>query len=244
MRFSIKLKLGLTFAVVIVLSSTTAWLGIGNMGALDATMVHVLDGPVKRLEMSMQRDIEMLRMVRSEKNLTMQANKDDLARFDAEVTKPRQALVAALEAAEATASAQGKPLWTGARTAVQQVGVVHDKIRAAIERGAADEARNLSSTQVAQFVNEAAKNLVGVVELNQAILEKAKTDAGQEYDSALDGHWFDVDRGFSRAMDRDQHQPRAGARRGTRESGRDRRSEPGGQGQEQRRDQGPGRFPQ
>jgi methyl-accepting chemotaxis protein len=184
MRFSIKLKLGLTFAVVIVLSSTTAWLGIGNMGALDATMVHVLDGPVKRLEMSMQRDIEMLRMVRSEKNLTMQANKDDLARFDAEVTKPRQALVAALEAAEATASAQGKPLWTGARTAVQQVGVVHDKIRAAIERGAADEARNLSSTQVAQFVNEAAKNLVGVVELNQAILEKAKTDAGQEYDSA------------------------------------------------------------
>ena len=184
MRFPIKLKLGLTFAVVIVLSSTTAWLGISNMGALDATMVRVLDGPVKRLEKSMQLDIEMLRMVRNEKNLTMQANKDDLARFDTEVTKPRQALVAALEAAEATASTQGKPLWAGARGAVQQVGAVHDKIRAAIERGAADEARNLSATQVAQFVNEAAKNLVGVVELNQTILEKAKIDAGQEYDSA------------------------------------------------------------
>jgi methyl-accepting chemotaxis protein len=73
MRFTIKLKLGLTFAVVIVLSGVTAWLGISNMAALDSALSQLVEFPVKRLEMSQQRNIDLMQLVRSEKNLVVAA---------------------------------------------------------------------------------------------------------------------------------------------------------------------------
>jgi methyl-accepting chemotaxis protein len=184
MRFTIKLKLALTFALVIVLSGATAWLGISNMASLDATLGQLVDGPAKRLELSQQRNLELLQLVRSEKNLVLASSKDDIARYDAEVTRNQQALATELEAAEASATAQGKPLWAAARSAVQQWGLAQTKIRAAMQRGAVDEARELTSSESRARILEAQKALESVVNLNRQRLEQAKADANKEYESS------------------------------------------------------------
>ena len=88
MRFTIKLKLALAFALVILLTCTIAWLGIANMGTLNATLVEMADDEVKRLEMSQDRNIDLLRVMRAEAMLTMAGTKEDAARFEVEVTKP------------------------------------------------------------------------------------------------------------------------------------------------------------
>ncbi|MDR3469520.1 MAG: methyl-accepting chemotaxis protein, partial [Xanthobacteraceae bacterium] len=184
MRFTIKLKLGLTFAVIIVLSGATAWLGISNMESLETTLGNVVDGPVKRLSGSQQRDTDLMYVVRAEKNLVMATSKEDIARFDGELVKLRQTLLSDLESAEANGTVQGKPLWAGAKTAVQQLAAVEDKMRAAVARGDHEEARVLSTTDGRQHVGEAAKYLADLVTLNRGLLDKARAEARQQYESA------------------------------------------------------------
>jgi len=184
MRLTIKLKLAATFAVVIVLSGVTAWLGIYNMASLDAGLTQLVDGPVKRVEMSLSRKLDLVELVRTEKNLILASTKEETAKFDSDLVKERQSLLSELEASEATASAQGKALWTSARTAVQRLIAVQENIRAAVQKGASDEARSLSSTQSREQVVEAQKALVGVVALNQQRLEAAKADANHQYETS------------------------------------------------------------
>ncbi|MDR3467107.1 MAG: methyl-accepting chemotaxis protein [Xanthobacteraceae bacterium] len=184
MRLTIKLKLALTFAVIIVLTGATAWLGLSNLQALDTTLHSVVDGPVKRLTTSQQRNIDLLLLVRSEKNLITATSKDEVARFDGEIVRIRQSLLANLDAAEAVASAQGKPMWVAAKSAVQQLAAVEDRMRAAVARGDRDEARELSSTEGRQHVTEATKYLADVVDLNRGFVEKAQAEAQQQYESA------------------------------------------------------------
>jgi methyl-accepting chemotaxis protein len=49
MRITVKLKLGLAFGAVIVLSVITAWLGIANLASVNATLDRVVQGPTQRL---------------------------------------------------------------------------------------------------------------------------------------------------------------------------------------------------
>src|SRR6185295_4769812 len=91
MRCTVKLKLGLTFGTVIVLSAITAWLGISNLASLDATMEGVLAGPVERIQLAQDLNNILLSAIRAEKNLILAGtNLDDRARQDAEMIKVRE----------------------------------------------------------------------------------------------------------------------------------------------------------
>src|ERR1700738_1260772 len=184
MRVTIKLKLALTFVVIIVLSGVTAWLGISNLGSINDRLKELVDGPVKRLERSQKISIELLRLVRNEKNLSMLANKDDVARFEADVTKPRQKLAGDMEAAEAAAPAANKPFWTAARAGLTELGTVHDKIRSAMQRGAADETRQIAAVEVAKYVTDINADMQKLVDSNRQQLDQAKIEADAQYSSA------------------------------------------------------------
>jgi methyl-accepting chemotaxis protein len=184
MRFPIKLKLALGFAVVIVLCAATAWLGLSNLASLDATLVRLVDGPAKRLEMTLELNNDLLSLVRSEKNLITAADKDEVARYEAEVVKQRQALLAEIDKAAASGSEQGRPLWIMARTGLQQLILVQDKMREAVRQNDFALARNLSSNEARPHVAEAQKGLADNVVVNRKRLEAAKGVAAQQYETA------------------------------------------------------------
>jgi methyl-accepting chemotaxis protein len=48
MRTTIKMKLGLTFAIIIALSAVTAVLGVSSLSSLDSNLQSLLQGPVER----------------------------------------------------------------------------------------------------------------------------------------------------------------------------------------------------
>jgi methyl-accepting chemotaxis protein len=184
MRFTIKLKLAIAFSLVILLTCTIAWLGIANMGTLNATLTEIVDDEVKRLELSQQSYIDLLRVMRSETMLTMQATRDDGARFDAEVTKPRQTLVSELEAAEASGTVNSKPKWASAKAGVMRMSSIHDKIRAAIQQGDMENARRISATEVAPIADEARKHLNELIKYYEHRLEQAKVEAKHQFESS------------------------------------------------------------
>jgi len=181
MRFTIKMKLGLTFALVILLSGATAWFGITSLATLNEHLSGLVEGPMKRLELSQRISLDLMRLVRNEKNLTLLANKDELGRFDTEIVKPRQALLTLMEQSIATASPQNKPAWTAARAGLVQVGAVQDKIRSLIQQGDADGARHMSVTDIAKYVTEINADMQKIEDVNKQRLEQAKMEADAQY---------------------------------------------------------------
>ncbi|NVO12448.1 MAG: methyl-accepting chemotaxis protein [Rhodoplanes sp.] len=184
MRVTIKLKLGLAFAVVIILSAATAWLGISNLAALDATLGQLVDGPMKRLEASQKRSLDVMTLVRAEKNLVLATDKDASARYEAEMLDLRQTILKQVDADEAASTAVGKPIWAGIRTSIQQLGSVHDRMRDAIRRGDSAEARDLSATAARQSAADAQKGLEQITGILRNWLQEAKHDAERQYESA------------------------------------------------------------
>jgi methyl-accepting chemotaxis protein len=184
MRITVKLKLGLAFAGVIVLSGITAWLGVSNLSSLNARLDSVLQGPVQRLSLSQDLSEELLTIVRAEKNLNLSDTKEEADSFEAEIRKLRQDFAARLEKAEARASVEGKPYWTAARTFAQQYEAIQDKIIDAIHHDARPEARALSMGQARPLVTQARAALLKIVELNRGRFIEAEASAQHEYESA------------------------------------------------------------
>jgi hypothetical protein len=85
MRITVKTKLGLAFALVIVLSAMTAWLGINNLASLNATLDRVVQGPAQRVILSQELSEQLLMIVRAEKNLNLSDTKEETASFDTEL---------------------------------------------------------------------------------------------------------------------------------------------------------------
>ena len=184
MRITVKLKLGLAFATVIVLSGITAWLGIANLQLLNATLDNVLQGPVQRLSMSQEMSEELLTIVRAEKNLDMSETKEEADDYVAEIRRRRTDFDGRLERAEATATVVGKPFWTAARTNWQQYETVQDKIIEAVQHDALAQARTLSVGPAKRFVTDARAALQKLVEINRQRFVDAENEAQHDYESA------------------------------------------------------------
>src|SRR5690348_3588927 len=93
MRFSIKLKLGLAFGTVILLSAATAGVGISSLASIKAMTDRLIDRSVQRTILAEQLGADLLRVERAEKNLILSASKDQIESYDADILKRRQDLV-------------------------------------------------------------------------------------------------------------------------------------------------------
>ncbi|WP_040620692.1 HAMP domain-containing protein, partial [Rhodovulum sp. PH10] len=177
MRFTIKLKLGLAFAFVIALSAATAWLGISNLGAADKAMRELVDGPAQRLENTMQRNIDVVELIRAEKNYLLASNPADAARYEQRMVERQRDLMKKYDVDEAASSGAGKSYWANIRSATQQLGAVEERIRAAVQQGNPDGARELSNTEARRLADEIEQNFDKLTGILDSYLKEAKQEA-------------------------------------------------------------------
>ena len=71
MRFTIKLKLGLAFALIITLLLASAVMGTLGLGALNASFDHVMGGPVAQLANMQELNSVFLRVARAERDMLL-----------------------------------------------------------------------------------------------------------------------------------------------------------------------------
>ncbi len=154
MRATIKLKLGLTFAAIVLLAAAMAWLGISNLASLNTSLDGVVEGPVQRLRMASDLYSRLLMIVRAEKNLIMSEAPDEVAKYDAEVVKERAQFVSDRDKLEAIADAEGRQRLVAISGAWQQLIAVEDKIRDLVRHDGLEEAKRLSRTDGRQAVGK------------------------------------------------------------------------------------------
>ncbi len=120
MRATIKLKLGLTFTIVIILSMVTAALGINGLAALRDSVDGLVDGSAQEVELAQDISINMLSLVRSEKNMIMANDEQQVAEYSGQIPPQRQTLLAQVEKLQALTTDEGKSKLANFMTIWQQ----------------------------------------------------------------------------------------------------------------------------
>jgi methyl-accepting chemotaxis protein len=129
MRLTIKLKLGLTFAVMIVLLATAAILGTMGLRSLNESFDHVLAGPVSQQDNLQDLDSAFMRIARLERDLVLADNRAEAEPLAAKILDNRQTYQALLQKADAAASAEVKPQLAAVRAAGDRFLAVDERLR-------------------------------------------------------------------------------------------------------------------
>ncbi len=189
MRFTIKLKLALTFAVIILLAGGMAWVGVNGLGSLNTSLDNLIKGPVTRVELGGELEKAMLRTIRAEKNLVLADTPEQVRTYDGNLSRERAGFTSQLEKLESIASTEGKHKLAAVSATSQQWMQVQDKIRELSKRAASDqeareEAKGLSDKEGRALADQMESGIAGVVELNQQLMKQAEEEAANQYNSA------------------------------------------------------------
>jgi methyl-accepting chemotaxis protein len=130
MRMTIKLKMGATFAVLVLLLIAVVWIGISRMGALDKAIDDLIRGPVKRLEIAQSFVIKTNVVVRQEKNLALTEDPMQMRQLDTDLMAARGEAQKLLASGLAGASDRERPLWQQAQAKWLEYMPVNDQVRA------------------------------------------------------------------------------------------------------------------
>jgi len=185
MRITVKLKLALAFAVVIVLSGVTAWLGVSNLAALNDTMQTVVTVDVGRMRVAQELRPDLLTVVNAQNNLLLAStNGEQRVRNDAELAKQSEAFGQRIDKLVAMASVEGKKR-LGLLTATRQRWLeLLDKIRKLVADNQLAEAIGLSTGTGHQLVIEQEKEIADYMALFEIAFTRANDGAAQQYASA------------------------------------------------------------
>lgn len=177
MRFTIKLKLGLAFTTIIVLSAATAAVGVTSLASLDTTLHALVEGPAKRLEIAEEIKVNLLNVVRQEKNLVLSNTTEEIAKYEQSLADARKPLESLLGQAEAIATEQAKPKWAAMRASLQKRGPIQDQLRQLVRANEHEKARDLSFGAATQNTSELDAESDDIITLNKKFMAQSMTDA-------------------------------------------------------------------
>lgn len=184
MRISIKLKLGMAFGIVIVLSAVTAGVGMNSLASINGLIDHLVQRTMQRTLLAEQLGSHLLRVERAGKDLVMSSSKDEIAQYDAAILKNRQDLEATRAKLDAMANGATKEKLAAFNTAWQQYVGAQDKMRNLVRSGQQAQAEALSNGEGRRLVGEAERSLTGVIGASHAAMDQDVTAAASDYDSA------------------------------------------------------------
>jgi methyl-accepting chemotaxis protein len=183
MRATIKLKLGITFLVVILLSAVSAAFAISGLGNLRDSVDNLADGAAQELSLSQESALNLLALVRAEKNLIMANNQSQAQEYAEQIQKLRQEGVATHEKLAAVVQGDAKPKLEAFKASWQQWLPVQDKILSLMTNTEGrDQAEEISEGEGRNLVKQAEGQLEEIVAVSRAFMEQSKTDAESDYE--------------------------------------------------------------
>jgi len=185
MRFTIKLKLALAFAAIIVLMIGATVFGITKLSKINSDQTAMIAGPATRLENAQSLSIALLQVGRAQKNMALaggDTNERASQNMKADTYKKRFEDV--LTASEAIASAQGKPKWAALRTDWEKFVVLDGQIRQHIMAGRIEDATRIMQTDLRTVNESVTRQADELVELSKQQLAAADAQGNADYTMA------------------------------------------------------------
>jgi methyl-accepting chemotaxis protein len=155
MRFTIKLKLILAFALTILLCAATGLLAIRDLSSMNSAVSDLVNGPAEKVRLSLEAQKTLTEMVRQEKNMILADSDQDLDKYDARIVAAREQLKATVGKLNAIATEVGKKDLASADTLIAAYTANQDKVRALARRRT-----NAAATALSQKDAQAAADTI------------------------------------------------------------------------------------
>ncbi len=184
MRATIKLKLAATFTVVILLLCLVVGVGVSKVGVLNDMITEIVEGPSRRIQLSLTADGDIGRAIRNEKNMIIT---DDVALkrdYDAKFVDYDRKVRDSLEGGLKIATEQGRPVWRKSLEEWNGYRAVSERVRQLALNGHNDQAATLSMTEGRAIATRLGETLAQLTALTQSQLTKADDESDVLYANA------------------------------------------------------------
>ncbi|MGA0604354.1 methyl-accepting chemotaxis protein, partial [Caulobacter sp. KR2-114] len=180
MRFTIKLKLGLAFALMIALMITAAGFGISGIAKLNAGFDGVMTGPIARTAIVQELNGVFLRIAREERDMILADTREEAAPLVADITRERQRFQELTQKAEASSTGETKAKWISLHAAGDRFLAVDDRLRDLALANKDAEAKALSNGEGRQAFDQAAQQMDEMVQVERSETQAASDKVDQD----------------------------------------------------------------
>ncbi len=184
MRATIKLKLGATFAILVVMILAIAGIGMMRMSSLNDAIDGTINGSAMRLDRAQTVDAAIGRTVRAEKNMIMTEDLPLTREMDASLMENRELATKTIAAGIAGASEQGRPVWEKMRERWNAFLPVSDRVRQFALANQNDAAMVISLGEERKMVEELSGLSAEIVALSKDSMKTSASEAQALYGAA------------------------------------------------------------
>jgi methyl-accepting chemotaxis protein len=182
MRFTIKLKLGIAFGLLIAMLMGATLFAVVSLGDLNSNLKNVLSGPVAQLADAQQLKTSFVEMVRSQKNLILATNPEKMRGYEADILKFRKQFEGQLAKSTAAAPLADKAKWAELQGAWDQYAPIEADVRKLAMDNHTAEATKISQAPSSSQITAALRKSTGeLVDLQKEHLKAAEATAEGAY---------------------------------------------------------------
>jgi methyl-accepting chemotaxis protein len=181
LRFTIKLKLGLAFGLVVLMLVVAAGWGIGGLTTMNGTMGAMIAGPVERMKTAQEVKMDLLDVARTEKNLVLSNDPAKRRSYADALTRLRTDMDQALEHGLSVSSEVGRPMYERMRQQWDDMKAQDAQLSEFALAGRMDEAKTVMFGELYRTNLAMQKTTDEVVALTVDQVKKASANAEQTY---------------------------------------------------------------
>jgi methyl-accepting chemotaxis protein len=184
MRFSIKLKLGLAFGLIITIMIGAIGYGLTSLGQLNEAMTQLVNGPVARLRLAGDVRTEILQIARAEKNIIIETDPEKAKAYDAQLNQQRQNFEALLDEGDELSSPEGKVKYAELRSVWATMAPLDIEVRQLALSGQIKQATALSLGALRAATTQCISIADGLVTLVDRQMKEQEAQNAKTYASS------------------------------------------------------------
>jgi methyl-accepting chemotaxis protein len=173
MRVTIKLKLSIAFAAIILMLVGITIYGILSLSTINSSSEQLVTGNVKRLEYALRVTTEQAEAVRAQKNALLTENRDEIAKYYDQAGKRIDALLEYSRESLAVASEAGRASWQRTIELGEHFKELNEKMASLQLSGDVLGAQAISTGELRKMLPEVSELAYASVERNQSALSNA-----------------------------------------------------------------------
>jgi methyl-accepting chemotaxis protein len=183
MRLTIKTKLVTAFTLIILMLVGTAGYGTFSLSTINDTLGSLLEGPVRRLELTQAINIAELEVIRQQKNLVAATNAQEIKSATDNGDIARNDLTSGLTAIIAIADPENLARWNEIEAMSKKFVAADEQIRQFLQAGNHEAATAVSVGDARQLAGQLDKELDQMLAIEKARMKAADDSADQQYAS-------------------------------------------------------------
>ncbi|NSZ18238.1 methyl-accepting chemotaxis protein [Agrobacterium vitis] len=182
MRFTIKLKLAVTFGLMIIMLGVMAFYGITSLSTINQASTDIIAGPAKRLEYALTASNEMSETIRAQKNALLSKSDDDAKKYYQAAAQNIEDMLQIAESGKTIASVEGKPYWEALIATGAVFKEASSRLPSVQAAGDLDAAIALSNGSIRESAAKMGEAVAKLIDIQKKAMAKADSDTDLLYD--------------------------------------------------------------